>query len=58
MTDGVGTDDRRSQRQRMLDGNLYIADDPGLPADALRAMRLQDSSTGPSPTRGARAAES
>ena len=36
MTDG------RSQRQRMLDGDLYIADDPELAADSLRARRLQD----------------
>jgi maltose O-acetyltransferase len=34
--------DDRTQRQRMLDGDLYIADDPELAADALRARRLQD----------------
>lgn len=34
--------DDRTQRQRMLDGDLYIADDPELAADSLRARRLQD----------------
>lgn len=34
--------DDRTQRQRMLDGDLYIADDPELAADAMRARRLQD----------------
>jgi maltose O-acetyltransferase len=34
--------DGRTQRQRMLDGDLYIADDPELAADSLRARRLQD----------------
>lgn len=34
--------DARSQRQRMLDGDLYIADDPELAAESLRARRLQD----------------
>jgi maltose O-acetyltransferase len=34
--------ERRSQRERMLAGDLYIADDPELAADALRARRLQD----------------
>lgn len=34
--------DERTQRQRMLDGDLYIADDPELAADSLRARRLQD----------------
>jgi maltose O-acetyltransferase len=32
--------DRRSQRERMLAGELYIADDPELAADSLRALRL------------------
>lgn len=32
----------RSQRERMLAGDLYIADDPELQADSLRARRLQD----------------
>ncbi|MGC9665948.1 sugar O-acetyltransferase [Planosporangium sp. 12N6] len=30
----------RTQRERMLAGDLYIADDPELAADSLRAMRL------------------
>lgn len=34
--------DDRTQRQRMLDGDLYIADDPELAAESLRARRLQD----------------
>lgn len=34
------TDDTRTMRQRMLDGDLYIADDPELARDADRAMRL------------------
>jgi maltose O-acetyltransferase len=34
------TDDTRTMRQRMLDGELYIADDPELARDADRAMRL------------------
>ena len=32
----------KSQRERMLAGELYIADDPELAADALRARVLQD----------------
>jgi maltose O-acetyltransferase len=32
--------DQRSMRERMLAGDLYIADDPQLTADHLRAMRL------------------
>ena len=32
--------DERSMRERMLAGDLYIADDPQLAADNLRAMRL------------------
>ena len=32
----------RTQRERMLAGELYIADDPELAVDALRARRLQD----------------
>ena len=32
--------DRRSQRDRMLAGELYIADDPQLAADNLRALTL------------------
>lgn len=34
--------DRRSQRERMLAGDLYLADDPELAEDARRAMRLMD----------------
>ena len=34
--------DDRTQRQRMLDGDLYIADDPELATDSMRASRLQD----------------
>lgn len=34
--------DGRTQRQRMLAGDPYIADDPELAADSLRARRLQD----------------
>jgi maltose O-acetyltransferase len=34
--------DQRSQRERMLAGDLYIADDPELAAAALRARRLED----------------
>ena len=36
-------DDGRTQRQRMLAGDLYNADDPELAADALRALRLIES---------------
>jgi maltose O-acetyltransferase len=32
--------DGRSQRERMLAGELYIADDPQLAADSLRALPL------------------
>ena len=34
--------DNRTQRERMLAGDLYIADDPELAADSLRARLLQD----------------
>jgi maltose O-acetyltransferase len=34
--------DQRSMRDRMLAGDLYIADDPQLAADNLRAMRLME----------------
>ena len=34
--------DGRTHRQRMLAGDLYLADDPELVAQALRARRLQD----------------
>jgi maltose O-acetyltransferase len=43
MTDDEGgSDDGRTQRERMLAGDMYIADDPELAADALRARRLLD----------------
>jgi maltose O-acetyltransferase len=35
-----GPHDRRSQRDRMLAGDLYVADDPQLVADSLRAEQL------------------
>jgi maltose O-acetyltransferase len=35
-------EDRRSQRDRMLAGDLYLADDPELAAMSLRARELQD----------------
>jgi maltose O-acetyltransferase len=40
----IGDDisDGRTQRERMLAGDLYIADDPQLAAEALRARQLQD----------------
>lgn len=34
--------DRRSQKERMLAGEAYIADDPQLAADSLRARQLLD----------------
>ena len=37
---GLGPPDGRSQRDRMLAGELYIADDPQLAADSLRALTL------------------
>ncbi len=36
------SDDPRTHRERMLDGDPYIADDPGLAEDNLRAMRLME----------------
>ena len=41
MNDTIGQGDGRTQRERMLAGDLYIADDPELAADSLRARRLQ-----------------
>jgi maltose O-acetyltransferase len=35
-----GPHDPRSQRDRMLAGDLYVADDPQLAADSLRALEL------------------
>lgn len=48
--------DSRSMRERMLAGDLYIADDPELAADNLRAMELADryARTWPSDRTGAR----
>ena len=34
--------DRRSQKERMLAGDLYIADDPQLQEDSRRALELAD----------------
>jgi maltose O-acetyltransferase len=39
--DDTPTPDERSAKERMLAGELYIADDPELAADALRARRLE-----------------
>ena len=35
-------DDGRTQRERMLAGDLYVADDPQLAAESLRARRLME----------------
>ena len=40
MADGVSAEDSRTQRERMLAGDLYVADDPQLAAESLRAMTL------------------
>jgi maltose O-acetyltransferase len=42
MSGEIGRDDNRTQRQRMLAGDLYLADDPQLEEEARRARRLQD----------------
>jgi maltose O-acetyltransferase len=42
MTERMGDDHGRTQRERMLAGDLYIADDPELAAESLRARRLLD----------------
>lgn len=42
MSDESGRDDGRTQRQRMLAGDLYVADDPELDAESARARHLQD----------------
>lgn len=42
MGERIGDDDARTQRQRMLAGDLYIADDPELAAESLSARRLLD----------------
>jgi maltose O-acetyltransferase len=48
----VGADDTdtRSQRERMLAGDLYIADDPELARDALRAAELTKAFNDSSPS--------
>ncbi|ASN39216.1 sugar O-acetyltransferase [Paeniglutamicibacter terrestris] len=38
-------DDHRTNRERMLAGDLYLADDPELAAEASRALRLADEYT-------------
>ena len=40
MSDSNTPEDGRTSRERMLAGDLYIADDPELARDSLRAMRL------------------
>ncbi len=40
MKDPASQPDSRTQRERMLAGDLYIADDPELARDSLRAMTL------------------
>jgi maltose O-acetyltransferase len=42
MTERGASTDVRSQRERMLAGDLYIADDPDLAAESRRAMRLTE----------------
>jgi hypothetical protein len=42
MPDHHSLADQRSQRERMLAGDLYIASDPQLTQDHLRAMRLME----------------
>lgn len=42
MADRHSLTDQRSMRERMLAGDLYIADDPQLAHDNLRAMRLME----------------
>ena len=42
MSDANVSDDGRTQRQRMLAGDLYIADDPELADESLRALRLME----------------
>ena len=42
MSDSNTPEDGRTTRERMLAGDLYIADDPELARDSLRAMRLME----------------
>jgi maltose O-acetyltransferase len=52
-----GPQNRRSQRDRMLAGELYIADDPRLAAESLRALELSQrfNTSDPSDPRARRA---
>ena len=43
MSDSTSQSDPRTQKERMLAGDLYIADDPELAEDSLRAMTLIES---------------
>lgn len=43
MSDPIPQPDTRTQKERMLAGDLYIADDPELAEDSLRAMTLIES---------------
>jgi maltose O-acetyltransferase len=45
-----GPPDGRSQRERMLAGELYLADDPQLAADNLRALKLTSQFNASDPT--------
>ena len=47
---GADDTDTRSQRERMLAGDLYIADDPELARDALRAAELTKAFNDSSPS--------
>ncbi len=42
MSDSSTPEDRRTPRERMLAGDLYLADDPELTEEHLRAMRLME----------------
>ena len=46
MADPTPPSDARTQRERMLAGDLYIADDPELTRDYLRAMALMEKFNG------------
>ncbi|WP_371031075.1 sugar O-acetyltransferase [Pseudoclavibacter sp. JSM 162008] len=53
----VNFDDGRTMKQRMLAGELYLADDPELTAGAERAVRLQAEYNATFPVDGERASE-
>ncbi|NYF12397.1 maltose O-acetyltransferase [Pseudoclavibacter sp. JAI123] len=53
----VNFDDGRTMKQRMLAGELYLADDPELAAGAERATRLQAEYNATFPVDGERASE-